>query len=229
MGIGVRFFQINIVFLILLSYNSISCSETVEVAELRTNEYGGSLGDIDCRMWSNVKDYDWTYYRDEDIVTWAHEGTHSINSRIRNTMNIDNGFYILNGKAVTLSHPNITLRDIAKAVPDKKRGRLYNTYLVKQQTAWNTTPLYCLDELTAYINGTIVAVENKLYKRALESYTNSCEMYEYCSIAYKLCEKRNYSDIEEFLNLMVILQKRLVVIEELLRKDYENGKLDKTN
>jgi hypothetical protein len=195
-------------------------AERLFVEPLRPDEFGGRLGDIDCRIWS-TPGYDWKNYRDDDKVTWAHEGTHSINSRMRNTMGVQNGYYLLDRQGIGLSNPKLTLKEIADAVPSDKRGRLYKLYMVDAQKWWNETPLYCVDELVAYINGSIVGVENEMDKRALDSYIRAVEMYGYCIVAYDLCKTRSYIDIDEFQDLLSVLQEKLVVLEETLK---ERGK-----
>lgn len=75
-------------------------------------------------------------YKDNDRITWGHETTHGINSRIRNTLAgpKQNGIYILNNQAVLLPEPPITLRDVAGVVPRDLRGQVYDLYLVRQQS-----------------------------------------------------------------------------------------------
>lgn len=212
--------------------------DTIDIEPIRQDEIGGSLGDIDCRMWAPTEPmiidgkkvlYSWKNYRDDDKVTWAHEGTHSINSRIRQLNKVDNGYYLLDGRGVVFSSPDFTLNEVAQAVPKSRRGKIYNTYLVEQTKYWNNTPLYCFDELTAYINGTIVGVEYKMRKRALESYSHAVEMYYYCQTAYHLCQKHNYQETEKLGKFLEVLRKKLVVLEVQVKEREENGKLEPTH
>lgn len=119
---------------------------TVSPAEL-----GKVLADIDSHMPANH------IYSDSDKITWGHETTHGINSRIRNIHGPGvNAFYVLNNKAAIVKEPNTTMREVAKEVPESLRGNTYQLYLIDQANSWNNTPLYILDEWTAYTNGSAV-------------------------------------------------------------------------
>lgn len=92
-----------------------------------------------------------------DPATQCHEGTHFVNSEIRNyvTKNMGSGynaFYIGNGVAIVLKEPNTTLQIAAQYVPQAFQNDTYNLYFHKQQSDWNNNPLYILDEWVAYIN-----------------------------------------------------------------------------
>lgn len=96
--------------------------------------------------------------------TNAHESTHGIQADLRNQFNIRssiryNAFYVLNGKYVLLEEPGIRKRDIASYIPKSLRENRYNTYIVGQ-SVWDDTPLYIMDEWSAYINGGAVSVED---------------------------------------------------------------------
>ena len=202
-----------------------SFANDFNVEPLRTDEIGGTLGDIDSRMWAapgmiyRGRLYTWEDYRDNDKVTWAHEGTHSINARIRFETQKPNGYYLLYGNSKFLTNPNLTLRQIAEAVPKDQRGVLYQNYLVNMTKYWNDTPLYVVDELTGYTNGAIVGVEYNLDRRAKESYSNAVEMYRYCDIAYDLCKEQQYEDLAKFKEVLDIIQKRLVILEKVLNSN----------
>lgn len=203
------------VFFILLSIN-ITIAKEVEVAPERIDTVGGSLGDIDCRL-KSFNNYDWKNYRDDDKVTWAHEGTHGLNARIKIENKMAYGFYLLNGKAIVLSNPNFTLKDLAKKIPKENRGKLYKLYIVDAQKWWNEKPLYCVDELSAYVNGCIVGIETGMLNRAKYSLDNAKEMYIYSEIAYNMCSD-NYVDKANFRNLLDILKKRIELSEKNLKK-----------
>jgi hypothetical protein len=167
------------ILLFILLFPSVSMSQelkTIQINPLRPDTVGGLLGDIDCRMggWP-----DWKIYRDPDKVTWAHEGTHSVNARLRMENRGLNGFYLLNGTAVILSNPKITLKNIADAIPrEKRQSSLYKLYLVDAQPHWNHRPFYCIDELVAYLNGTVIGVEHNMDRRSIESYGNNFKKIE---------------------------------------------------
>ena len=207
-----------VIFIILTFCSCFTAiADDFDVPSLRMDEFGGTLGQIDSRM-RGGPGYPWQNYRDNDKVTWAHEGTHSVNARIRIDSGVQNGYYLLDNHGITLKRvPNLTLRQVAQAVPRDKRGKIYNLYLVQQTRDWNDTPLYVLDELTCYVNGAVVGIEYEMTDRATQSYNYAMEMWEYSKVAHKLCRDRNYSDIDEFTRYMRIIEKRLKVIRMALQ------------
>lgn len=111
------------------------------------------LADIESRM------PDGHIYRDADLVTWAHETTHGINSRIRVQQGAGvNALYCLDGNIGIFREPRVTKANVCRYVPANLRGDVWGLYM-QGQTEWNDTPLYILDEWVAYINGAYVAVE----------------------------------------------------------------------
>ena len=186
----------------------------IDVNPVRPNIVGGSLGDIDCRI-PNVKGINWKTYRDEDKVTWAHEGTHAINSGIRRDNKSPYGFYLLNGSGVVLSASDFKMSDLAKEIPVEKRGSLYNLYIRDAQKYWNDQPLYCIDELNAYINGAIVGVEYQMDRRVKESLDRAKIMYEYAVIAQEMSRKLNYKDQDILDNLMLEFKSRITCLERV--------------
>ena len=122
---------------------------------------GKVLSDIDSHLQAGH------IYRDSDKVTWGHETTHGINSRIRNEAGGNvNGFYVLENRGVVIPEPNTTVSAVAKVVPQSLRGMSYNLYLVQQAGSWNSRPLYIFDEWTAYTNGSEVRLDLKIQSRA---------------------------------------------------------------
>lgn len=98
---------------------------------------------------------------DPSQVTWCHEGTHMLNSRIRNSMGGTgrvNAFYVGHGRCICLREPRVTLRQVAQYVT-KHRNSTYQLYFGQQLQWWNNEPLYVLDEWTAYVNGSQAAKE----------------------------------------------------------------------
>jgi len=91
-------------------------------------------------------------YRDADRITWVHEGTHGVNSYLRNRHGCP-AFYCLNNLAVLMPEPATTLAQVAGRVPVSLRGEVYNLYLVQMQSYWNDQPSYVFDEWIAYTNG----------------------------------------------------------------------------
>lgn len=96
------------------------------------------------------------HFKSSNLITWAHETTHGINSNLRNKYRGSkkiNAFYVLEDRAVIIEEPNTTIGEISKQVPSNWRGDSYNLYLVKQRRDWDKEPLYLFDEWVAYTNG----------------------------------------------------------------------------
>lgn len=99
-------------------------------------------------------------------VTDAHETTHMIQAEARNRRVINGlrglpaSFYIYPHSVYHTLQPRFKKSDIIKYVPNSLRASRFNLYLQGQQ-GWNDYPLYILDEHIAYVNGAIVAIEDK--------------------------------------------------------------------
>jgi hypothetical protein len=92
------------------------------------------------------------------LITWAHEGTHFVNSRHSNGK--QRGFYLLDGVAWQVPIPRRTkLAHVADAIPAKHRGKTYKTYLIEAQRDWQDVAIYPLDEAAAYTAGCITRRE----------------------------------------------------------------------
>ena len=154
-------------------------------------------------------------YRDSDIVTTGHESTHGVNSRIRNMNPGYNGYYFLNGDAFIVKTPRgVTLSQIARNTPQEWRGKIYNLYLIQQQQYWNDSPLYVLDECTAYLAGACVGIEINNRHRTQESFDHALEMLGYARVAQKLAG--NYEDEEELAILIDFVYSRAVYIAHIM-------------
>jgi hypothetical protein len=86
-----------------------------------------------------------------------HECTHEVQSELRQVWMKAyggqwNAVYVLRDKAFMIREPPVTLRQVAAAVPQAERGKVYDLYLVRQAAAWSES-LYLLDEWAAYLNG----------------------------------------------------------------------------
>jgi hypothetical protein len=158
----------------------------VDLQPVRSDAIGGSLGDIDSHLPAGHQ------YRDADRVTWGHETVHGVNARLRNENHADNGFYVLKNRGFLCPSPRLTLREVAAAVPQSKRGRIYQLYMVQAAQDWNDTPLYCLDECSAYVAGSIVGLELNMKERSLYSFRNACETWQYARVASHLARQRGY-------------------------------------
>lgn len=101
--------------------------------------------------------------------TDTHEGTHGLNSRLRNSEEYRslypgrqiNAMYLGDGKTLVLPEPNIGISDVRDYLRREGyvQGDRFDSYLVRQQPMWEEQPLYILDELSAYTNGAQTAVE----------------------------------------------------------------------
>lgn len=93
-----------------------------------------------------------------DPGNWAHELTHYVNSMFRQAASKEhgrpwNGFYCLDGYAVTLPEPKVTLEQVSSMVPRSQHNAVYKNYFVSSRQWWDNEPLYLLDEATAAMNG----------------------------------------------------------------------------
>jgi hypothetical protein len=99
-------------------------------------------------------------YRDTDPLTWAHEGTHGVNSLIRNSYRGRfNGFYFPFNRALVVEEPPLQLSRVGRYVPGSLRGQNYQQHLYQSLPDWNDRPLYLFDEWTAYGNSSQSALE----------------------------------------------------------------------
>lgn len=141
----------------------------VDVPVIQNNvspSLGEVLGDIESRMPRGH-----IYQFPDDLITWAHETTHGLNSKIRNDNRPPgiktNAFYLLDGKGlVMIEPPGLRLSDVAPLIPRNLRGRIYQLYMIDQQRWWNNEPLYMWDEWVAYMNGTFTRTDLGIESRA---------------------------------------------------------------
>jgi len=104
-----------------------------------------------------------TRYWDANLITSTHESIHWVNSQLRNRYGRP-CFYLGSGKFVCLKNePRTTLATVARQV--EFRGGVYDLYLVRQQTPmaagmgdWNQQPSYLMDEWSAYLGASRVAL-----------------------------------------------------------------------
>jgi len=120
------------------------------------------LGKVLCDIESHIKEGH--QYKDTNLVTWAHETTHGINSYLRNGHKDAawvNAFYCLEDRYMVFREPRTTMSDVARRVPLALRGPSYQLYLQDQVKWWNDKPLYIMDEWISYSNGSACALELK--------------------------------------------------------------------
>jgi len=164
--------------------------EWIEEKPLRKVEnLGRVLSDIESHM---PKGH---IYTDPDYITWGHETTHGIHSRLRNkysrksTYMLDEGlkatcisldkincFYVLENRAIVLKEPKTTITVARPYVPLSLRGPVWHLYM--HSSAWDHYPLYIFDEWVAYCNGSAVRHDLKIKQRS-ETVTYALELNVY--------------------------------------------------
>lgn len=126
------------------------------IREVSDPDLGVVLGDLESHI---VADHP---YRDVNKITWAHQVSHGISASIRNKSYSKeplNGFYLLQDRSIVLKEPYITIKDVAKEIPEKLRGPSFKLYFIEQNDKWNDKPLYIIDEWVAFTNGSEVGKE----------------------------------------------------------------------
>ena len=92
----------------------------------------------------------------DNTITSTHECIHWVNSQLRNRWGRP-CFYTGAGTFVLLrSEPRTTLATVARQT--QYRGGIYSLYLVEQQQDWNQQPSYLIDEWSAYLGASRVAI-----------------------------------------------------------------------
>jgi hypothetical protein len=99
-------------------------------------------------------------YRDPNLVTWAHEVTHGINSRARMSLGANyNAFYCLNTSVAIFRTPRFRKSQIAQFIPaEVQQTKTFKLYVTGQR-AWDDDPTYIFDEWVAHINAVIAYKE----------------------------------------------------------------------
>lgn len=108
--------------------------------------------------------------------TNVHETNHGLNSWIRNKYSTGkkvNGFYVLKDRGVVLEEPKFSKRQIAQFVPQNLRSSPRFGMYVTGQSAWDSTPLYILDEWVCYVNGGRCDVDDVKAGRYRGSWTDA--------------------------------------------------------
>ena len=166
----------------------------IEPSRKVSENLGAVLGDVESRMPRGH------IYTDSDQITWTHETTHGLNSKWRQYFQGKACLYVLKGRLCVLTHPQMTLNQIAGKVPASLRGNGYNLYLRQQTQYWNNEPLYVLDEWVSYTNGVaaILDLEEKgLLRRGDRSYGHDLEkMVQFTNYALVLTQLEGGKDPE---------------------------------
>ena len=135
----------------------------------------------------------------------AHETTHMINAQIRNAHYPGhNGFYVTQGRGVVLKEPRISKSIVAGYVPATLRGPRFNLYLINQ-TEWNDTPTYILDEWVAYVNDARVGAEEKVADRT-DAMFGTLEFSVYATALAMAVKERDpdyWKSNEQFRNFLI--------------------------
>lgn len=141
----------------------------------------------------------WKYYMlGNSKSTGVHEGTHGVNSQLRNQTT--NGFYLLGNRAIKLVEPPTKKSACAKHVPVDMQYSRFKNYVLGQR-AFENTPLYIFDEWTAYLNSSKYVVA-ELPK---ENKGTDCLFgpVEFCAYGIATAIEANRPDITEFTHWMV--------------------------
>ena len=152
----------------------------------------GVLGDIESHLPAGHG------YGDPDRITNVHEGTHGINSLLRQKYN-QPSFYCLNDRVVLLDEPLTTLNysKVADMVPVSLRGDVYELYLKQMQRWWEEQPTYVFDEFVAYTNGSVARKQLGIQDRS-ETVLYSTEFIVYATTV-PLAAKSTDAKMRDFL------------------------------
>lgn len=145
-----------------------------------------------------------------DLVTWTHELSHGASNQVWNKKG-KHGIYLLDGKGVILSHPDITMEQVALAIPVEKRGKIYKLYLVDQRRWWNDSPIYICDEWVAYTHGAIAHKQMGWKDRRKDTYQSARELEVYVREMLKVIKQRDpdYPEMAELQQFVEYQAKRL--------------------
>lgn len=121
---------------------------------------GGILADVISRCTPQQRQIAY----ESDRVTFCHEATHQLHSRIRQQFGGTgsvNAVYCGGGRCLVFREPRIRLSHVRQYVT-RYRNSTYQLYLVSQASSWENEPLYVLDEWVSYANGTQAARELRI-------------------------------------------------------------------
>lgn len=107
-------------------------------------------------------------------ITDAHETTHMIHAETRNSrvlnglVGLPASFYIFPDRVYNTVQPKFKKMQIGNYVPQSLRFSRFDLY-IRNPKNWAEYPLYIIDEHISYINGAIVAIEDK--SRGINTYS----------------------------------------------------------
>lgn len=159
------------------------------IRQVTNQNYPPALIDVESQMPANH------IYRDKDIVTWTHETTHGINSRLRNTYK-QKCFYVLDNQFAMFREPKITKRHVAQFLTFEYHDYQYNTYF--NEPYWQDEPTHLLDEWVAYANGSVVRNQAN-YRQRDDTIKTLVKFDAYATALLLAVEKYdpNYPDLEK--------------------------------
>jgi hypothetical protein len=143
---------------------------------------------------------------DEDLITWAHEAHHFLNSRLSDSRH--RGFYLLDNTVWRFPvTEHTTLSAVAAAIPDEDRGTVFKTYMIDSQKDWEQIPLYPFDEAVAYWSGAMVRQEiGKTERQETERFGVELLVYSMYA-ATEICKREGEDypkqELLDFLDLLV--------------------------
>lgn len=174
------------------------------------NPRGSTTGRILDEVRTRLDNRENGIYQSSDLINYAHEGTHGLNSKMRNSFGGAgwNSFYVGGGFCVVLREPKITITQVAQRVPQNQRTGQYQLYLVSQAGSWNDHPLYILDEWSAYCNGTQCANELKIPYGGTDRFM--LEFVGFSEVLLQVVKERdpNYPDLENLTNFIAWQKER---------------------
>jgi hypothetical protein len=192
-----------LLILVLIINNSIilkseDISETIlfDIQKYRSVEEGTIYGEV--LSYSEKTPFGDAHGRPTNVHETSHEIASELTNKYRKISknNTLRGFYYGDGKGIILQSPNITISEVSQYIPEKFRGYRFQLYFVDQLPYWNDTPLYILDEWTAYIWGARCSVEDyntKNIETKSDSVSGSLEFSLYTlALCLTIIEKDNH-------------------------------------
>jgi hypothetical protein len=140
------------------------------------------LTDLYCRL--DRPEYWRDHSEPNDLVTFAHEMAHGASNRL-GASNKSHGLYLGNGQGIVLTHPKVTIAQVAAQVPRQERGKVFDLYMVKQAKQWNDSPIYILDECVAYYTGCVAHKQLGMGRHRSETFEFARELQRYSEYLVK--------------------------------------------
>lgn len=133
-----------------------------------------------------------------DRVTYCHEMTQQLNSRVRNSFSSQvNAHYLGGGLFAVFPEPRVTLTIVARFVSAEYRNSTFQTYLLDSRQWWDHQPLFLIDEWSAFYNGTLAAVQLRVNPHGSQDRMMWFCHYADCLIAAVRQHDPNYSHLTE--------------------------------